>query len=445
MLLFTFALSRKTEEMKKVNIVTLGCSKNTVDSESLAGQLQGQGYEITFDSGELSDYVIINTCGFINDAKEESIDTILRFAEARKTGQISRLAVMGCLSQRYKSELQHEMPEVDSWYGVDELKKIVLDFDVDWRKELLGERMLSTPKHYAYVKIAEGCDRKCSFCAIPGIRGRHISKKEDDISRECRDLVRSGVKELLLISQDLTYYGRDIYGENRLAPLVKRLAEENPNTWIRLHYTFPLGFDDALIEVFNTHSNVVNYIDIPLQHINTRILKSMRRGIDANGTMKLIRKFRSMMPDAAIRTAFIVGYPGETEEEFNELKDFIKECRFERMGIFTYSHEEDTSAYNLEDDVDEETKDQRRDILMDLQQQISLEHNVKMIGKTMKILVDRKEGEFWIGRTEYDSPEVDNEVLIRCKETVNLEGCFCEVMITDAEDYDLYADLLRVL
>ena len=425
--------------MKDINIVTLGCSKNTVDSEVLAGQLAPEGYKIYFDSPEESEIVIINTCGFINDAKEESIETILRFAEARKNGKLQHLVVMGCLSQRYKTELADEIPEVDRWYGVEQIESIVSDFEIQWRKELLVERTLSTPPHYAYVKIAEGCDRKCSFCAIPMIRGKHISKTMDDISAECKNLVKNGVKELLLISQDLTYYGKDIYGKNMLALLVDRIAKENPETWIRLHYTFPLGFSDELIEVFRSNHNVMNYIDIPLQHISSRILKSMRRGIDKEGTEALIECFRNLLPDAAIRTAFIVGYPGETEEDFAELQSFIEKYRFERMGVFTYSHEENTHAAEMEDNIPEETKNQRRDILMDIQQKISLEHNKSLVGRKMKVIIDRLEGEYWIGRTEYDSPEVDNEVLIKMEDSEPLEGKFIDVMIKEADDYDLYA------
>ncbi|PLX00452.1 MAG: 30S ribosomal protein S12 methylthiotransferase RimO [Marinilabiliales bacterium] len=425
--------------MKDINIVTLGCSKNTVDSEVLAGQLAPEGYKIYFDSPEESEIVIINTCGFINDAKEESIETILRFAEARKNGKLQHLVVMGCLSQRYKTELADEIPEVDRWYGVEQIESIVSDFEIQWRKELLVERTLSTPPHYAYVKIAEGCDRKCSFCAIPMIRGKHISKTMDDISAECKNLVKNGVKELLLISQDLTYYGKDIYGENMLALLVDRIAKENPETWIRLHYTFPLGFSDELIEVFRSNHNVMNYIDIPLQHISSRILKSMRRGIDKEGTEALIERFRNLLPDAAIRTAFIVGYPGETEEDFAELQSFIEKYRFERMGVFTYSHEENTHAAEMEDNIPEETKNLRRDILMDIQQKISLEHNKSLVGRKMKVIIDRLEGEYWIGRTEYDSPEVDNEVLIKMEDSEPLEGKFIDVMIKEADDYDLYA------
>jgi len=428
--------------MKKINIVTLGCSKNTVDSEVLAGHLTQSGYEIFFDSDQNSDYVIINTCGFINDAKEESIDMILRFAEARKNGEIQRLSVMGCLSERYKKDLIHEIPEVDNWYGVNDIDAIVRDLDIDWRKQLVGERVLSTPKHYSYLKIAEGCDRRCSFCAIPMIRGKHISRSMDEILSEARHLSSIGVKELLLISQDLTYYGKDLIEKNTLAELVDKMATQNPQTWIRLHYTFPLGFTDELIAVFNAHDNVVKYVDIPLQHISSRILKSMHRGIDSDGTKALMRKIRKAIPNASIRTSLIVGYPGETEQEFNELLEFVKEFKFERMGVFIYSHEEDTSAYLLEDDVPAEEKDRRRDALMDLQQGISFQHNQSLIGKTMKVLIDREEGDYWIGRTEFDSPEVDNEVLIAAEGSEQLEGSFATVCITRADDYDLYADIV---
>ncbi len=429
--------------MKKINIVTLGCSKNTVDSEILAGQLAPAGWKVFFDSHEKTDMVIVNTCGFINDAKEESIEMILNFAKARQTGELKHLTVMGCLSQRYMDELKNEIPEVDRWYGVEDIESIVTDFEIQWRRDLLLHRKLSTPSHYAYVKVAEGCDRKCSFCAIPLIRGKHVSKHMDDIAEECKNLVKKGVKELLLISQDLTYYGRDLYGKNMLAELVDRLAKENPQTWIRLHYTFPLGFTDKLIEVFNSNDNVVDYIDIPLQHISSRILNSMKRGIDKKGTVELVRKFRNNMPEAAVRTAFIVGYPGETKEDFNELKEFVEELKFERMGVFTYSHEENTSAAELEDDVPQEVKDSRRDILMDIQQKISLKHNKSLLGRVMTVIIDRLEGEYWIGRTKYDSPEVDNEVLIKKTNSDTLIGAFINARITGADDYDLYAEHVK--
>lgn len=428
--------------MKKINIVTLGCSKNTVDSEVLAGHLKQSGYEIFFDEDKPSDYVVINTCGFINDAKEESIDMILRFAEARKKGEIQKLAVMGCLSERYKKDLVDEIPEVDTWYGVNDMDKIVRDLDIDWRKQLVGERILSTPHHFAYLKIAEGCNRRCSFCAIPMIRGKHVSRNMNEILSEARHLSSIGVKELLLISQDPTYYGKDLTGKNMLAELVDKMATQNPQTWIRLHYTFPLGFSDELIAVFNAHDNVVKYVDIPLQHINSRILKSMQRGIDSDGTKELMHKIRSTIPNAAIRTSLIVGYPGETEQEFNELLDFVNEYKFERLGVFIYSHEEDTAAYLLDDDVPEEEKDRRRDVLMDAQQGISFKYNQSLIGKTMKVLIDREEGEFWVGRTEFDSPEVDNEVLITAKGSEPLEGTFANVLITRAEDYDLFGNII---
>ncbi|HPE87137.1 MAG TPA: 30S ribosomal protein S12 methylthiotransferase RimO [Bacteroidales bacterium] len=428
-------------KMKRINIVTLGCSKNTVDSEILAGYLANSEYEVLFDSDKESDYVVINTCGFINDAKEESISTILDFGSARRSGKIEKLIVMGCLSQRYKQELIHEIPEVDVFYGVNDIRKIVCEFPMAWSEKLPGQRPLSTPGHYAYVKIAEGCDRRCSFCAIPMIRGKHCSKSMDSIAEECRTLVQRGVKELLLIAQDLTYYGVDLYGYNCLDTLVNRLAEENPDTWIRLHYTFPLGFTDALLNVFQNHPNVVNYIDIPLQHINSRILKSMHRGIDREGTRQLIQRFREKLPEAAIRTAFIVGYPGETEEEFQELKDFISEFQFERMGIFTYSHEENTAAFELEDNIPQEIKDARRDCLMDMQQNISRAHNRAGVGKILTVLIDRQEGEYWIARTEFDSPEIDNEVLIHITDRPVVCGSFRRVKIIQADDYDLFAEL----
>ncbi|PID93201.1 MAG: 30S ribosomal protein S12 methylthiotransferase RimO [Bacteroidetes bacterium] len=428
--------------MRTINIITLGCSKNTVDSELLAGQLIPSGWEVRFDTPEKADIVVINTCGFINDAKEESIEAILSFARARQLGEIQRLIVMGCLSQRYREELREEVPEVDGWYGVAEIQQIVADFEIEWRRDLILQRSLSTPPHYAYVKIAEGCDKRCSFCIIPMIRGAHVSRSMEAISAECKELVKKGVKELLLISQDLTYYGKDRYGSYQLATLVERLAKENPNTWIRLHYTFPLGFTDELIEVIARHDNVVNYIDIPLQHISSRILRSMKRGVDREKTVALVEKFRAKIPHVAIRTSFIVGYPGETQEDFEELKAFVLAHKFERMGVFIYSSEEDTFAGDqLKDDVPEEVKNQRREELMDLQQTISLAHNQSLVGKEMTILVDRLEGDYWVGRTPFDSPEVDNEVLIATVDSAatGLEGTFVRVKILSADDYDLYA------
>ena len=433
----------KTRSHKKdIGIVSLGCAKNLVDSERLMRQLENDNVNIHFDPSGIShfDIVIINTCGFIGDAKEESIDTILQFAEARKSGKIGKLLVMGCLSQRYRQELATDIPEVDGFFGVDEMPDVVKAADGTFRKELLGERHLTTPGHFAYLKIAEGCDRKCSFCAIPGIRGAHISRAEEEIVREAELLAAKGVKELLLISQDITYYGLDLYGKRRIAHLVRKLAQVNGIEWIRLHYAYPRGFPLDLLEVMRTEEKVCKYIDIPLQHINDRILRSMKRGLTGEKTRHLVNVIRERVPGVAIRTTFIVGYPGETEAEFEELKEFIRTSRFERVGVFTYSAEEGTAAFRLEDDVDQSVKEHRAETLMQLQEEISLEKNQHLVGKKIKILVDRKEGDHFTGRTEFDSPEVDNEVLVSPSDNKITSGRFYMATITGATAYDLFAE-----
>lgn len=426
-----------------IRVVTLGCAKNTVDSEVLMGQLKLNNIRVLRD-GETGreDSVIINTCGFINDAKEESIETILGFIEAKKKGKLKQVYVMGCLSERFKEPLQKEIPEVDEYFGVRDMSEIVTRMGAAYRKELLGERYLTTPNHYAYLKIAEGCDRSCSFCAIPGIRGKHISRPVEDIIDEAKKLAAQGVKELLLISQDLTYYGIDLYKKQMLPELVTLLSELKLFTWIRLHYLFPTTFPEALLDVMSSRPDVCNYIDIPLQHISDRILKSMRRGVDKNGTIKLMNEFRKQLPGAAVRAAFIVGYPGETQEEFEELKTFVQETKFDRVGVFTYSHEEDTNAFDLADDVPAEIKQQRAAEIMEIQQEISQQLNQLKTGKTFSVLIDRQEGDYFIGRTEFDSPEVDNEVLI--KNTTKLKiGEFYTAKITGADAFDLYAEVVK--
>ena len=426
-----------------IRVVTLGCAKNTVDSEVLMGQLKLNNIRVLRD-GETGreDSVIINTCGFINDAKEESIETILGFIEAKKKGKLKQVYVMGCLSERFKEPLQKEIPEVDEYFGVRDMSEIVTRMGAAYRKELLGERYLTTPNHYAYLKIAEGCDRSCSFCAIPGIRGKHISRPVEDIIDEAKKLAAQGVKELLLISQDLTYYGIDLYKKQMLPELVTLLSELKLFTWIRLHYLFPTTFPEALLDVMSSRPDVCNYVDIPLQHISDRILKSMRRGVDKNGTIKLMNEFRKQLPGAAIRAAFIVGYPGETQEEFEELKTFVQETKFDRVGVFTYSHEEDTNAFDLADDVPAEVKQQRAAEIMEIQQEISQQLNQLKTGKTFSVLIDRQEGDYFIGRTEFDSPEVDNEVLI--KNTTKLKiGEFYTAKITGADAFDLYAEVVK--
>jgi ribosomal protein S12 methylthiotransferase len=425
-----------------IRVVTLGCAKNTVDSEVLMGQLKLNNIRVLRDGEKgREDSVIINTCGFINDAKEESIETIFGFIDAKKEGKLKQVYVMGCLSERFKEPLQKEIPEVDEYFGVRDMAEIVTRMGAAYRKELLGERYLTTPNHYAYLKIAEGCDRTCSFCAIPGIRGKHISRPVEDIVDEAKKLAAQGVKELLLISQDLTYYGIDLYKKQMLPELVTLLSDLKLFTWIRLHYLFPTTFPEPLLDVMSSRPDVCNYVDIPLQHISDRILKSMRRGVDKNGTTKLMNEFRKQLPEAAVRTAFIVGYPGETEEEFEELKIFVRDTKFDRVGVFTYSHEEDTNAFSLVDDVPAEIKQQRAAEIMEIQEGISQQLNHLKIGKSFNVLIDRTEGDFYVARTEFDSPEVDNEVLI--KDTTKLKiGEFYTVKITGADAFDLYAEVL---
>ncbi|MBQ8704506.1 MAG: 30S ribosomal protein S12 methylthiotransferase RimO [Bacteroidales bacterium] len=433
----------------KINIITLGCSKNTVDSEKLAAALMEQGHSVHYDRQRNDcDAVIVNTCGFIGDAKEESIDTILQQVAVKARGRKARrLIVCGCLVERYKEELAREMPEVDAWYGVHEWEKIVNDLKVpkdlkDPKGPQAFPRPLSTPSHYAYLKIAEGCNRSCSYCAIPLIRGAHRSIPMDDLVAEARSLVGKGVKELLVISQDTTYYGLDLYHRRTLGELLDRLANESGVQWLRLHYTYPSSFPDDAIDAIARHLNICNYIDIPLQHINSRILDSMQRGIDREGTLRLLDRFRAKLPDVAIRTTLIAGYPGETETEFEELKDFVRTARFDRMGCFAYSAEEGTPAYALGDPVPDEEKQRRVGELMAIQEQISLEKNQARIGKTYRCIIDRYEDDTLIGRTQYDSPEVDDEVLIEQTRGGIRPGDFVDVRITDAMENDLIGEMV---
>ena len=431
--------------MKKpvLNIVTLGCSKNKVDSEHLAALLNNT-YKIVHDSDEKSDVVIINTCGFIGDAKEESIDTILEYAELRKANKIKKLYVMGCLSERYKKELSAEIHEVDAFFGVEPVQHVAADImKSDYHAEYCCERVLSTPSHYAYLKISEGCNRHCAFCAIPLIRGDHKSVPMENLVKEAENLAKKGVKELILIAQDLTYYGYDIDGKSHIVELVQKLTEIDGIEWIRLHYGYPLGFPVELLELMRDNPKICHYIDLPLQHISTPILKAMRRGVDHEQTVEFVKKVRSYVPDIAFRSTFIVGFPGETEEQFNELIDFIKEMRFERAGVFAYSAEEGTPAYELEDDVPEDVKKARVDKFMDVQQDISLEINQKRLGRTEKVLIDRTEGGYYVGRTQYDSPEVDDEVLISMKDNKLEIGSFVNVKITQADYFDCYGEVIR--
>jgi len=421
-----------------LNIVTLGCSKNKVDSEHLAALLNNT-YKIVHDSDGKSDVVIINTCGFIGDAKEESIDTILEYAELRKANKIKKLYVMGCLSQRYKKELNAEIHEVDAFFGVEPVQHVAADIlKSDFHAEYCCERVLSTPSHYAYLKISEGCNRHCAFCAIPLIRGEHKSVPMENLIKEAENLAKKGVKELILIAQDLTYYGYDIDGKSHVVELVQRLTEIDGIEWIRLHYGYPLGFPVELLELMRDNPKICHYIDLPLQHVSTPILKAMRRGVTREQTIEFVKKVRSYVPDIAFRSTFIVGFPGETEEQFNELIDFIKEMRFERAGVFAYSAEEGTPAYELEDNVPEEVKKARVDKFMDVQQEISLEINQKRLGRTERVLIDRTEGGYYVGRTQYDSPEVDDEVLISMKDNDLQIGSFVNVKINQADYFDCY-------
>ncbi|GJQ08087.1 ribosomal protein S12 methylthiotransferase RimO [Capnocytophaga cynodegmi] len=430
----------RTKSIKKnvINVVTLGCSKNVYDSEVLMGQLKAGGKDVVHEKE--GNIVVINTCGFINNAKEESINTILDYVNKKEEGLVDKVYVMGCLSERYKPDLEKEIPDVDQYFGTTELPALLKVLGADYKHELIGERLTTTPKNYAYLKIAEGCDRPCSFCAIPLMRGSHRSTPIEDLVTETEKLAAKGVKELILIAQDLTYYGLDLYKERKLADLLRELVKVEGIEWIRLHYAFPTGFPMDVIEVMKEESKVCNYLDIPLQHISDSILKSMRRGTTREKTIKLLKNFREKLPEMAIRTTLIVGYPGETEEDFNTLKQFVKEMRFDRLGCFTYSHEENTHAYNLVDDVPEEVKIARANEIMEIQSQISWELNQEKIGKTFRCLIDRKEGNYFIGRTEYDSPDVDNEVLIDAKNFYVKTGEFVNVKVIDAADYDLYAE-----
>ncbi|CEN39300.1 30S ribosomal protein S12 methylthiotransferase RimO [Capnocytophaga cynodegmi] len=430
----------RTKSIKKnvINVVTLGCSKNVYDSEVLMGQLKAGGKDVVHEKE--GNIVVINTCGFINNAKEESINTILDYVNKKEEGLVDKVYVMGCLSERYKPDLEKEIPDVDQYFGTTELPALLKVLGADYKHELIGERLTTTPKNYAYLKIAEGCDRPCSFCAIPLMRGSHRSTPIEDLVIEAEKLVVKGVKELILIAQDLTYYGLDLYKERKLADLLRELVKVEGIEWIRLHYAFPTGFPMDVIEVMKEEPKVCNYLDIPLQHISDSILKSMRRGITREKTIKLLKNFREKLPEMAIRTTLIVGYPGETEEDFKTLKEFVKEMRFDRLGCFTYSHEENTHAYNLVDDVPEEVKIAQANEIMEIQSQISWELNQEKIGKTFRCLIDRKEGNYFIGRTEYDSPDVDNEVLIDAKRFYVKTGEFVNVKVINAADYDLYAE-----
>ena len=419
--------------------MTLGCSKNLVDSEVMLTQLRGNDIDVTHESvKDDSNIIIINTCGFIDNAKQESIDTILRYVDAKEEGLVDKVYVTGCLSQRYREDLQNEIPQVDSWFGTMELPLLLKKFKADYKHELLGERITTTDQHYAYLKISEGCDRPCSFCAIPLMRGKHVSKPMEQIVQEAQSLVKNGTKEILLIAQDSTYYGLDLYKKRNLAELMDRLADVDGLDWIRLHYAFPTGFPEDVLDVMAKRSNICNYLDIPLQHGSTEMLKIMRRGTTREKTERLLNTIRDRVPDIAIRTTLITGHPGETEKEFEDMLDFVEKSRFERLGVFPYSHEDNTHAFSMEDNVPEEIKLQRAERVMEVQEGISEEINNQKVGKTFKVLIDRKEAGQFIGRTEHDSPEVDNEVLIDANEHYLRLGDFANIKITSASPFDLY-------
>jgi len=429
-------LRTKNRKHNKINVITMGCSKNLYDSEVLMGQLKANDKTVVHE--EEGNIVVVNTCGFIDNAKEESVNTILEQIQKKKTGAIDQLFVTGCLSERYKPDLEKEMPQVDAYFGTTDLPQLLKALGADYKHELLGERVTTTPKNYAYFKVSEGCDRPCSFCAIPLMRGQHRSTPIEELVQRAEKLARNGVKELLLIAQDLTYYGLDLYKERRLADLLKALVKVEGIEWIRMHYAFPTGFPMEVIEVMKTESKICNYLDIPLQHISDSILKSMRRGTTQKKTTDLIENIRGILPEIALRTTLIVGYPGETENDFEILKQWVKAMRFERLGCFTYSHEENTHAHTLEDDVPQDIKQERANEIMKIQSEISWEQNQKKVGKTYRCVIDRKQGDYFVGRTEIDSPDVDNEVLIDAKLYYLKQGDFTTVEITEATDFDLY-------
>lgn len=437
-------MKTRSANKDKVNVITLGCSKNLVDSENIVTQLKGNEIEVTHEeNGSDANVVIVNTCGFIDLAKEESINTILEYAEVKKQGGIEKLYVTGCLSQRYKDQLEEEIPEVDAYFGTMELPALLEKFEADYKHELIGQRKITTLPHYAYLKISEGCNRTCSFCAIPLMRGKHISRSIEDLVLEAKNLAKQGVKELMLIAQELTYYGLDLYKERALPKLLNALADVEGIEWIRLHYAYPSKFPLEIFDVMAARKEICNYLDIPLQHANNDVLNRMRRQITQEETRALIAEARKRVPGIAIRTTFLVGYPGETESEFQDLCDFVADMKFERVGVFKYSHEENTIAFEVEDDISAEDKQDRSNRLMEVQQHISLEKNEALVGKKLKVLFDRKEGGHFIGRTEFDSPEVDNEVLLDADNNYVRLGDFAEVEIVEATEYDLFAKLIN--
>ena len=428
----------KSLKKNKINVITLGCSKNTYDSEVLMGQLKASGKEVVHE--EEGNIVVINTCGFIDNAKAESVNMILEYVDKKEKGLVDKVFVTGCLSERYRPDLEKEIPNVDQYFGTTELPLLLKALGADYKHELLGERLTTTPKNYAYLKIAEGCDRPCSFCAIPLMRGKHVSQSIEKLVKESEGLAKNGVKELILIAQDLTYYGLDLYKKRNLAELLENLIKVEGIEWIRLHYAFPTGFPMDVLALMQREPKICNYLDIPLQHISDTILKSMRRGTTKEKTTKLLKEFREAVPGMTIRTTLIVGYPGETQEDFEIMRDWVQEMKFERLGCFAYSHEENTSAYLLQDDVPAEVKQARATEIMDLQSQISWDLNQKKIGQTYKCIIDRKEGQYFIGRTEFDSPDVDNEVLIEASKFYLKTGEFVNIKIIEATEFDLYGE-----
>lgn len=429
----------------RINVVTLGCSKNVHDSEVLMGQLKGNRIDVVHESNNIqeNDIVVINTCGFIDNAKQESIDTILQFSELKDQGRVNKVIVTGCLSERYKPELQAEISNVDAYFGTNDLPELLSTLGANYKHELLGERLLTTPSHFAYFKIAEGCNRPCSFCAIPLMRGKHVSKSIDELVKEAKFLAANGTKELILIAQDLTYYGLDIYGKRNLSDLLRHLSDVDGIEWIRLQYAYPSGFPMDILDAMNERSNICNYLDMPLQHISDNMLTAMRRGTSKQKQIDLVNKIRDKVPDIALRTTLICGYPGETEQDFQEMLQWVEETRFDRLGCFTYSHEEKTHAHNFDDDVPEEVKQARVDEIMELQQGVSYDINQKKVGQTYKVLVDRIDGDYFIGRTEYDSPEVDNEVVLDATANYARIGDFVQVKVDRAEDFDLYGTIIN--
>ncbi|HTE02080.1 MAG TPA: 30S ribosomal protein S12 methylthiotransferase RimO [Mucilaginibacter sp.] len=429
----------------RVNVVTLGCSKNIHDSEILMGQLKGNLFDVVHEAEKLNsdDIIVINTCGFIDNAKQESIDTILQYSELKEQGKVGKVIVTGCLSERYKPELEAEITNVDAYFGTNDLQNLLHSVGADYKHELIGERLLTTPQHFAYFKIAEGCNRPCSFCAIPLMRGKHVTQPIEQLVKEAQSLAKNGTKELILIAQDLTYYGLDLYSKRNLDELLRRLSDVNGIEWIRLQYAYPSGFPMEILDVMNERDNICKYMDMPLQHISDNMLKSMRRGITKQKTIDLVNQIRDKVPGIAMRTTLITGYPGETEQDFEEMQQWVEETRFDRLGCFTYSHEEKTHAHLLIDDVPDEVKQQRADAIMEIQQGISFDKNQEKIGQTYKVLIDKKDGNYFVGRTEFDSPEVDNEVLIDARKHYATIGSFVNVKIDSAEDFDLYGQIVK--